>query len=313
MALLDSAVTAMRQAKEQGRNTFKFFTPSLHEEILSYRRLETELKAAIEQGQFELLYQPQLRLADHRIEAVEALLRWKHPKRGHLSPSEFISVAEESGHIIPLGLWVIEEACRQLGRWESAGVPVPRVTINVAAAQFRQPGFHDAVRSVLQSHSVDPGLIELEFTERSLIDDTDGTRDCLYALKDVGVRLAIDDFGAGRSCLSYLRQLPLDVLKIDRSFVSGLDTSDAQVICSAILSIAHRFSLDAVAKGVESEQQEAFLVKHDCLYGQGNYFSAPSEPDAIRAMLVERGGQATRRRRVTRKRVADEGWLRGAA
>jgi diguanylate cyclase (GGDEF)-like protein len=303
-ALLNNAVIATRQAKEQGRNTFKFFTPSMHEEILSYRRFETDLKVAIEQEQFELLYQPQLRIADHRIEAVEALLHWKHPERGHLSPSEFISVAEESGHIIPLGRWVIEEVCRQLGRWESAGVPVPRVAINVAAAQFRQPGFHDAVRGVLQSHSIDPGLIELEFTERSLMDNSEGTRECLYALKDVGVRLAVDDFGAGRSCLSYLRQLPLDVLKIDRSFVSDLDTSeDAQVICSAILSIAHRFLLDAVATGIESEQQEAFLMRHDCLYGQGNYFSAPKEPDAIRAMLVERGGQATRRPRVTRKRM----------
>jgi EAL domain-containing protein (putative c-di-GMP-specific phosphodiesterase class I) len=136
------------------------------------------------------------------------------------------------------------------------------------------------------------------------MDNSEGTRECLYALKDVGVRLAVDDFGAGRSCLSYLRQLPLDVLKIDRSFVSDLDTSeDAQVICSAILSIAHRFLLDAVATGIESEQQEAFLMRHDCLYGQGNYFSAPKEPDAIRAMLVERGGQATRRPRVTRKRM----------
>ena len=304
-ALLNNAVIAVRQAKEQGPNAFKFFTPSMHQEILSFRRLETELKLAIEQEQFELLYQPQLRLADQRIEAVEALVHWKHPERGRLDPSKFVSVAEESGHIIPLSLWVIEEACRQLKRWESAGVPVPRVTINVAAAQFRQPGFPEAVRSVLQSHSIDPGLIELELTERCLIDNTDGTRECLDALKNVGVRLAIDDFGAARSCLGYLRQLPLDVLKIDRSFVSGLDTSeDAQVICSAILSIAHTFLLDAVAKGIESEQQEAFLMKHHCLYGQGNYFSAPIEPDAIHAMLVERGGQATRRPRVTRRRIA---------
>jgi diguanylate cyclase (GGDEF)-like protein len=304
VTLLNSAATAMRQAKEQGRNTFKFSAPNLHQQIQSHRRIESELKAAIEQNQFELLYQPQLRLADHRIEAVEALLHWKHPERGRLSSSEFLSVAEESGRIIPLGSWVIEEVCRQLGVWESAGVPVPRVTINIAAAQFRQPGFHDAVRSVLQSHSVDPGLIELEFTESSLIDNTDGMRDALHALKDVGVRLAIDDFGAGRSFLSYLRQLPLDVLKIDRSLVSCLDTSeDAPVICSAILSIANSFLLDAVANGIESEQQEAFLVKHHCLYGQGDHFGAPSEPEAIRAMLVERGGQATRRRRVTRKHI----------
>lgn len=304
VALLSSADSAMREAKEQGRNTFKFVTPSMHEEILSYRRLEADLKVAIEREQFELLYQPQVRLADHRIEAVEALLRWKHPERGRVSPNEFISVAEESGYIIPMGLWVIEEVCRQLGRWESAGVPVPRVAINVAAVQLRQPGFHDAVRGVLQSHSIDAGLIELELTERALMDDADGTRECLYALQDIGVRLAIDYFGAGHSCLSHLRQLPLDVLKIDRSFVSDLHASqDAQIICSAILTIAHRFSLDAVAEGIESEQQEAFLTRHDCQYGQGHYFSAPIEPDQIGAMMVERGGQATRQRRVTRRRI----------
>jgi diguanylate cyclase (GGDEF)-like protein len=305
VALLNNADIAMYQAKEQGRNTFKFFTPSMHEDILSHHRLETDLQEALERHQFELLYQPQLRLVDHRIEAVEALLRWKHPERGLVGPNEFISVAEESGHIVPLGMWVIEEVCRQFARWESAGVPVPRVAINVAAAQFRQPGFHDTVRGVLQSHSIDPGLIELELTERSLMEDTDGTRECLFALKDIGVRLAIDDFGAGHSSLSYLRRFPLDVLKIDRSFVSDLDTSkDAQIICSAILSIAHRLSLDAVAEGIESEQQEAFLTRHDCQYGQGFYFSVPVEPEQIGAMMVESGGQATRRRRITSRRVA---------
>jgi diguanylate cyclase (GGDEF)-like protein len=270
VALLNNADIAMYQAKEQGRNTFKFFAPSMHEEILTHHRFETDLKDAIAQGQFELLYQPQLRLADHRIDAVEALLRWKHPERGQLNAGEFISVAEESGHIVPLGMWVIEEVCRQLQRWEGAGVPLPRVAINVAARQFRQPGFHEAVRRVLESHSIDPGLIELELTENSLMADTDGTRECLRALKSIGVRLAIDDFGAGYSCLSYLRKFPLDVLKIDRSFVSDLDTSvDSLVICSAILSLAHRLSLDAVADGIESEQQLSFLTRNDCQYGQG--------------------------------------------
>ena len=307
VALLNNADIAMYQAKEQGRNTFKFFTPSMHEDILSYHRLSADLTNALSRGQFELLYQPQLRLADHRIEAVEALLRWRHPERGLLSPGEFISAAEESGDIIPLGLWVIEEVCQQLGRWESAGVPVPRVAINVSAVQFRQPGFHEAVRNVLESHSVDPELIEFELTEHSLMDGADGTRECLYALKDIGVRLAIDDFGAGYSCLSNLRRFPLDVLKIDRSFVSDLEKSmDAKVLCSAILSIAHRLSLDAVAEGIESEQQEAFLTRHDCQYGQGFYFSVPIGADQIGAMMVESGGQATRRRRVTRRRIASK-------
>jgi diguanylate cyclase (GGDEF)-like protein len=305
VALLNNADIAMYQAKEEGRNTFKFFTPSMHEEILAHHRLEADLKNAILRGEFELLYQPQLRLADHRVDAVEALLRWNHPERGRLSPSEFISVAEESGHIVPLGTWVIEEVCRQLQRWEGAGVPLPRVAINVSAVQFRQPGFHDAVRNILESHSVDPSLIELELTENSLMENTDGTRACLRALKHIGVRLAIDDFGAGYSCLSYLRQFPLDVLKIDRSFVSELDTSiDSQVICSAILSLAHRLSLDAVAEGIETEKQLTFLTRNDCQYGQGHYFSVPIEADKIAALMVQSGGQSTRRRRVTRRHVA---------
>ena len=305
VALLNNADIAMYRAKEQGRNTVKFFASSMHDEILSYHRLDTDLKNALAREQFKLVYQPQIRLADHRIEAVEALLRWHHPERGILEPEQFLTAAEESGQIIPVGVWVIEEVCRQLKRWEAAGTPLPRVAINVAGVQFRQPRFHETVRSILEAHSVDPTLIELELAERSLMADTNGTRDSLRALKRIGLRLAIDDFGAGYSCLSYLRQFPLDVLKIDRSFVSDLEKSiDAQVICSAILSIAHALSLDAVAEGIESEQQLAFLSRNDCLYGQGFFFSQPIEADQIAALMVQSGGQATRRRRVTSRNVA---------
>jgi diguanylate cyclase (GGDEF)-like protein len=306
--LLNNADIAMYQAKEQGRNTYKFFTPSMHEEILAYHLLETDLENAIARQQFTLLYQPQLRLADHRIDAVEALLRWKHAERGILSPPEFTEVAEETGQIIALGHWVIEEVCLQLKRWEAAGVPLPRVAINLASGNFRQPGFHDHVRKVLSSHSVDPTLIEFELTEHSLMEDTDGTQECLRALKSIGVRLAIDDFGTGYSCLSYLRRFPLDVLKIDRSFIADLDTSrDAQAICSAILSIAHSLSLDAVAEGIESEQQLAFLTRNDCPYGQGFYFNKPIDAEQMAALLVQSGGQATRRRRVMRRQTLKTG------
>jgi diguanylate cyclase (GGDEF)-like protein len=302
-ALLANAESALREAKEQGPNTFKFFSASIQEEVLAHRRLEHDLKFAIDRGQFELLYQPQVRLADDRIEAVEALLRWNHPERGLMSPEEFIGVAEKGGYIIPLGLWVIEEVCRQLGRWNSAGVLLPRVAIDIAGVQLRQPGFPDEVRTLLQSHSVDPGLIEFELAEQSLMDDPVGVQESLYALKDVGVRLAIDYFGAGASCLSYLQQFPLDMLKIDSSVVSDVDTNfDAQVICSIILTIAHRLSLDAVAEGVESEKQEAFLTRHDCLYGQGNHFSVPIEPDRVAAMMVDRGIQTTRKKRRVKRR-----------
>jgi diguanylate cyclase (GGDEF)-like protein len=302
--LLDKADTALKQAKQQGPNAFKFFAQNMHDEVLSQQRLEADLKVAVEQGQFELKYQPQLRLADHRIEAVEALLHWKHPQRGPLGSSEFIAAAEASGCIIPIGLWAIEEVCRQLAEWDSAGMPVPRVGINVAAAQLEQPGFHNAVHDLLKSCSVDPELIELELTERSLAGDAAATRERLHAFRDMGVRLAIDDFGAGLLPLADLQQLPLDVLKIGPSFVAGLDTSkDAQAVCGAFLSIAHGFSLVAVADGVKSEQQEAFLTRHNCLYGQGPYYSPPIEADQVAAKMAESGGQATRRRRITRKRV----------
>jgi diguanylate cyclase (GGDEF)-like protein len=304
-ALLNNAESALKEAKQQGKNTFRFVTPSILEEIHTSYELEAGLKSAVKLGQFVVLYQPQVRLADHRIEAVEALLHWKHPERGLLSPGDFMSAAEESGGIIPLGMWMIEEVCRQLKSWESAGVPVPRVGINIAAAQLRDPGFPAALRAVLQSHSVDPELVELELTERALMDDAGGARERLWALREVGVRLAIDDFTARCLSLGDLRQLPLDVLKVGPSFVTDLDTSkDAQAVCGAIVSIAHGFLLDAVANGVATEQQEAFFTKHHCLYGQGDCYGAPMAPEQIGVKMAESGGQVTRRRRVPRKRTA---------
>lgn len=304
--LLANAEAALGDAKGQGPNTFRFFSASIQQEVLGHRRLEHDLKAAIEQREFTLLYQPQVRLADDRIEAVEALLRWDHPERGRLSPEEFIGVAEKGGHIVQLGLWVIGEVCSQLERWKSAGVLLPRVAIDVDSVLLRHGRFPDDVRELLQTHSVDPGLIELELTEECLMDDPVGMQERLFALKDVGVRLAVDSFGAGRSSLSCLQQFPLDVLKIDRSFVSGVDTRfEAQVLCSIALTIAHRFSLDAVAEGVGSEKEEAFLRRHDCLYGQGNHFSQPIEAERVADMMARRGIQATRKKRpVIRRRKA---------
>jgi diguanylate cyclase (GGDEF)-like protein len=292
MALLNNADIAMYQAKEQGRNNFKFFTPGMHEEILRYHALEADLKTALTEQQFVLLYQPQFSLKNHRIHAVEALLRWNHPIRGRVSPNEFISVAEDSGYIVPMDIWVLEETCRQLKEWEESGVPLPRVAVNIAPVHLHQADFHHQIREILRAYSIDASLIELEFTERSLMEDTDEVRDVLHGLKDIGVRLAIDDFGTGYSCLSYLRRFPIDVLKIDRSFVKDLDTStDDQAICGVILSIAERLSLDAVAEGIETEKQLAFLTRHGCQYGQGFYFSVPLGALEISTLLRERGVQ----------------------
>lgn len=289
LALLNNADIAMYQAKERGRNTFKFFTQNMHEELLHYHRLETDLKSAVAAQQFRLLYQPQLGLQDRKVYAVEALLRWAHPERGLLSPDEFIGVAEESGYIVPIGLWVLDRACRQIKEWERAGLPVPRVAVNVAPAHFHQPGFRTQIRQTLLHHDVDPSLIELELTERSLMEDTDAVQTCLRGLKETGVRLAIDDFGTGYSCLSYLRRFPIDVLKIDGSFVSDLDTnSDAEAICGAILSIAQRLGLDAVAEGIETERQLDFLTRLGCRYGQGFHFGQPVEPQELVDLLRKR-------------------------
>jgi EAL domain-containing protein (putative c-di-GMP-specific phosphodiesterase class I) len=285
--LLNNADMAMYQAKDKGRNNFEFFTQGMYDEIVAQHTVEMDLKAALAEEQFELLYQPQVSLTDRSVQVLEALLRWNHPERGCLSPDRFISVAEESGYIIPIGDWVLERACRQLGEWRDAGLQLPRIAVNVAPIHFHQPRFSDRVKSTLETYGIDPQLIELELTERSLMKDTDEIRRCLRHLKAIGVRLAIDDFGTGYSCLNYLRQFPIDVLKIDRSFVKDLAVSeDARAICAVILSIAAQLSLGTVAEGIETSAQLEFLAKQGCGFGQGYFFSRPVPPAHLEALLA---------------------------
>jgi diguanylate cyclase (GGDEF)-like protein len=276
LALLNNADIAMYQAKDFGRNSFKFFTQTMHEEIIRYHLLQDDLKNALDRNEFELVYQPQVNLADRKVHACEALLRWNHPTRGLVGPDEFIPMAEENGYIIPIGLWVLERACRQLQEWKEAGMSPPRLAVNVSPAHFHQADFSRQVEATLLRYSVSPSLIELELTEGSLMKDTDEIQASLERLKDTGVRLAIDDFGTGYSCLSYLQKFAIDVLKIDRSFVSDIGVSeDGQAICSVILSIAKRLGLDSVAEGIETEQQLGFFVGQGCDYAQGYYFGRP--------------------------------------
>jgi EAL domain-containing protein (putative c-di-GMP-specific phosphodiesterase class I) len=254
----------------------------MHEEIIRYHLLQDDLKNALDRNEFELVYQPQVNLADRKVHACEALLRWNHPTRGLVGPDEFIPIAEENGYIIPIGLWVLERACRQLQEWKEAGMSPPRLAVNVSPAHFHQADFSRQVEATLLRYSVSPSLIELELTEGSLMKDTDEIQASLERLKDTGVRLAIDDFGTGYSCLSYLQKFAIDVLKIDRSFVSDIGVSeDGQAICSVILSIAKRLGLDSVAEGIETEQQLGFFVGQGCDYAQGYYFGRPMKADDL--------------------------------
>lgn len=290
MALLNNADMAMYQAKNDGRNNFKFFEQRMHAEIMEYHRIETDLGNALDRDEFTLVYQPQIGLVDNKIHALEALLRWNHPERGLVLPREFISIAEESGHIVPIGMWVLERVCKQLKEWEQREMPLLRVAVNIAPANLAQPDFHRNVEATINRYGVDPHLIELELTEGTLMSNTDRIQETLRYLKLIGVRVSVDDFGTGHSCLNYLRLFPIDVLKIDRSFVMDLGRNEhGTAICGLVLSIARSLNLEVVAEGVENETQLAFLNKHNCEYVQGQYFSMPVKPEDLPGLYQARG------------------------
>ncbi len=286
--MLKNADIAMYQAKETGRNNFKFFTERMHDELVQYHQLEIELKKALENEAFRLAYQPKVNLRSRRLQGMEALLRWDCPGRGMIAPADFIPVAEESGHIVPLGYWVLNEVCCNIKQWQDAGLPIVPVSVNVSAKQFQQADFPKRVRAILQTHQVDPGTIELELTEGLLMEDTAAAQLCLQRLREIGVRLSIDDFGTGHSCLNYLRRFPIDVLKIDRSFVKDIGAGDdSSIIIEAIISLARSLKLDTVAEGVENQQQLEFLLDHGCHVAQGFLFGQPIRRREIVPLLEE--------------------------
>ncbi|MBN8280020.1 MAG: EAL domain-containing protein [Gammaproteobacteria bacterium] len=284
--LLKNADIAMYQAKEFGRNNFKFFHEQMHADLMRYHELERDIREAITEGQFHLAYQPKINVRINQLQGLEALLRWNSPTRGRVSPADFIPVAEESGHIIPLGYWVLNEVCHQLRVWQDKGLsPVP-VSVNVSARQFQQADFHKRVAEVLRRHDVDPSLLEIELTEGLVMDDTEAAQRELAELKKIGVRISIDDFGTGYSCLSYLRRFPLDVLKIDRSFVQEIGSSrDGESIIDAIISLARSLRLETVAEGVETTAQLHFLLDRGCHVVQGFLFGKPMDMNLVEPLL----------------------------
>jgi diguanylate cyclase (GGDEF)-like protein len=287
--LLIKADLAMYRAKEQGRNGHVFYGESMSIRSLGRLELEGELRNAIDANDFMIYYQPKLDLHTSQIIGVEALLRWKHRTRGWIPPDTFIPIAEETGLIITLGEWVIREACRQLRTWRSQGIANLAISVNVATQQFEREDFVDSVLSNMLKYGVEPGQLEVEITESALMRHIGDTITALQKLRDAGVILSIDDFGTGYSSLGYLKQFPVDTLKIDRSFVKDLhSSSDDAAICAAIIAMARELRLKVVAEGVEVQEQLDFLRLHGCDQIQGFLISKPVPLTDLDRLLPQR-------------------------
>jgi EAL domain-containing protein (putative c-di-GMP-specific phosphodiesterase class I) len=284
--LLVKADLAMYQAKDQGRNGHVFYGQSMAVRSLGRLELENDVRRAFESGEFQIHYQPKLELSTGAIIGAEALLRWQHSTRGWISPDTFIPVAEETGLIMALGDWVIREACKQLTSWASQGLGYLTIAVNVSVQQFAREDFVDSVLRTLWQFGVKPQQLELEITESLLMRNVDDTTACMKRFRAAGLALSIDDFGTGYSSLGYLRQFPVDALKIDRSFVKDLHTSDDDAaICAAIIAMARELKLKVIAEGVENVEQLEFLRRHRCDQVQGYIVSKPIPAAELQKLL----------------------------
>jgi diguanylate cyclase (GGDEF)-like protein len=287
--ILRDADTAMYRAKSLGKARYEVFDADMRASVMARLQLETDLRHALERGEFRNFYQPIVALASEEIVGFEALLRWQHPTRGLLAPQEFIPVAEETGLIRELGWWNLREACRQISEWRKDPVAHSHLTVsvNLSAKQFLQPNLVEDIRKLLRELALPPEALKLEITESTVMADPSGAVEMLQQIKSLGIRLAIDDFGTGYSSLSYLHRFPLDTLKIDRSFISGMgDEGEGMEIARTILPMANNLRLDVVAEGVETIQQVAMLKKLHCKYAQGFYFSRPLSAEGTAALLA---------------------------
>jgi diguanylate cyclase (GGDEF)-like protein/PAS domain S-box-containing protein len=287
--ILRDADTAMYRAKSLGKARYEVFDADMRAKVMARLQLETDLRHALERGEFRNFYQPIVALASGEIAGFEALLRWQHPTRGLLAPIEFIPVAEETGLIRELGWWNLREACQQISIWRASFMAHPHLTIsvNLSAKQFLQPNLVEDIRKLLSELQVPPEALKLEITESTVMADPSGAVEMLAKIKSLGIHLAIDDFGTGYSSLSYLHRFPLDTLKIDRSFISSMgDDGEGMEIARTIMPMANNLRLDVVAEGVETVQQFALLKKLHCKYGQGFYFSMPLSAEGTAALLA---------------------------
>ena len=249
--------------------------------------METWLRYALEREEFEVYYQPQLNLHSGRVEGSEALIRWRHPEHGYISPAKFVPLAEDTGLIVPIGQWVLETACAQAKRWLEQNIGMKYVSINLSRVQFNQTNLIDSIKSILASSGLSPQNLELEVTETALMQDAEAAIEILSELKSLGIRIAVDDFGTGYSSLSYLKQLPIDTLKFDNCFVRGAThDSKNQAILQSTIELAHRLDLKVVAEGVENQAEQNLLNQYDCDYLQGYWVGRPMPAEAMAKVLA---------------------------
>ena len=285
-SLIAHADAAMYSAKERGRNNAQCYAPGMDTQSHDKVRLQSDLHEAVALQQFELAYQPKVDVKSGAVHSVEALIRWRHPQRGLISPNDFIPLAEDCGLIGPIGQWVVEEACRQAKKWQRAGLPAVRVAVNLSASQFRQKNLLATIREALSAAELDPSFLEVELTESAVMTDPEESVAILEQLSKMGVLVSVDDFGTGYSSMSYLRRFPIDKLKIDRGFISEIMTrpDDASIV-RAIVSLAHSLRLKVVAEGVETGDQLDFLKSLGCDQYQGFHYSTAVTPAAFEEML----------------------------
>jgi diguanylate cyclase (GGDEF)-like protein/PAS domain S-box-containing protein len=285
-SLLNKADTAMYEAKQRGRNNYQFFRLEMQAGLAERQSLEQDLRYALGRNEFLLHYQPKFNLQTGEITGVEALIRWVNPQRGMISPAQFVPIAEECLLILPIGRWVLQEACKQARAWSDAGLGVVPVAVNVSAAEFADNDFLSGVRTALIATGVKPANLELELTETVLMHDPESAVEKLQALKAIGVQLAIDDFGTGYSSFTYLQRFPVDALKLDQSFVQEIreDRTDSTIL-SAMINLGNSLKRRVIAEGVETRAQLKFLQHHECGQGQGYYFSRPVVAEQVGKLL----------------------------
>lgn len=290
--LTRNADAAMYQAKSKGKNTFEQFHPEFDQRAQKRLSLETSLRKALDRGELQLYYQPQVRMSDGSVAGLEALLRWNHPELGLVSPVDFIPIAEDSGLIVPIGRWVLRTACQQIAAWRDAGLGMMHVSVNLSARQTRDSHLVHDIIGALKDANVPASQLELEITETVLMDNVHANVDLLNRLQTEGIRLSIDDFGTGYSSMAYLKRFPIDQVKIDRTFVRDIPGDrDDEAITTAIIAMANSLGLSVVAEGVETEQQLAFLRNAGCDIMQGFFFAEPRPVEQVEAFIRSRSAQ----------------------